>query len=381
MHYRKFGKDGWKISALGFGAMRLPQLADGTVDEDESIRMIRFGIDHGINYVDTAYMYHDGHSESIVGKALANGYREKVRIATKSPGHLINVAEDFDRILDDQLQRLNVSKIDYYLFHGIGYSGLEQIKDLNLFSRMEKAKNDGRIGHIGFSFHDVAAAFIKIIDSYDCWDFCQIQYNYMDITNQAGTDGLLYAAKKGIPVVIMEPLLGGRLTRPPKSIATMFKESIGSRRTPAEWSLQWIWNHPEVSTILSGMSTMEQVQENVAAADKSQSGSFDTTELTFIEQVRNEFSKRAVIPCTKCNYCMPCPHGVIISWNFDLYNQEVIYEDPGFPRFVYNNFVKPENRASECIGCKACESRCPQQIKISEWMPKIEETLGEKKSN
>jgi uncharacterized protein len=379
MQYRKFGKDGWKVSALGFGAMRLPVLADGTVDEDESVRMIRYGIDHGINYVDTAYMYHDGHSESVVGKALANGYREKIRIATKSPGHLIKTAQDFDRILDEQLQRLNVSKIDYYLFHGIGNSGLTQIKELKLLSRMEKARNDGRIGHIGFSFHDDAAAFKKIIDSYENWDFCQIQYNYMDINNQAGRDGLLYAANKGISVVIMEPLLGGRLTRPPEPVATMFKNSIGSSRTPAEWSLQWIWNHSEVSTILSGMSTMEQVLQNVAAAEKSQSDSLDAAQLAFIEQIRNEFSKRTVVPCTKCNYCMPCPYGVIIPWILDLYNQEMIYEDPNFPRYVYNTFVKPENRASECIGCKACESRCPQKIKISEWMPKIQAVMGERK--
>jgi predicted aldo/keto reductase-like oxidoreductase len=242
---------------------------------------------------------------------------------------------------------------------------------------MEKARNDGKIGHIGFSFHDDAAAFIKIIDSYENWDFCQIQYNYMDITNQAGINGLLYAAKKGISVVIMEPLLGGRLARPPQSIAAMFKNPIGSRRTPAEWSLQWIWNYPEVSTVLSGMSTMEQVQENIAAAQKSQSDSLSTDELAFVEQIRNEFSKRTVIPCTKCNYCMPCPYGVIIPWNLELYNQGVIYGDPGSPRFVYNNFVKPENRASECIGCKSCESRCPQQIKISEWMPKIQAVLGQ----
>lgn len=379
MQYRNFGKDGWKASVLGFGAMRLPYLKDGNgVDVEESIRLIRYGIDGGINYIDSAYIYHDGLSEGIVGKALKDGYREKVRIATKLPGHLVKTTDDFDRILDEQLERFDLPYIDYYLFHGIGDNGLNQIQNLGLFKRIENARAAGKIKHIGFSFHDGPQAFKKIIDSYDGWEFCQIQYNYMDIKNQAGTEGLKYAASKGISVVIMEPLLGGRLARPPKSIAKMF-EQFGSQYSPAEWSLQWIWNHPEVSIILSGMNAQQQLDENIIAAGRSRPGLLNDNELKLVDQIRSEFSKRTVIPCTKCRYCMPCPSGVDIPWNLEQYNEGVIYGNPGSPRFVYNTFINPKNRASACIGCKACEERCPQKIKISEWMPTIKSVLGEGK--
>jgi uncharacterized protein len=379
MQYRSFGKDGWKASVLGFGAMRLPCLKSGSgVDSDLSIELIRYGIKKGINYIDTAYFYHDGLSEVIVGKALKDGFREKVRVATKSPGFLIKEVEDFDRILDEQLKRLDIPFIDYYLFHGIGEAGLNQILSNNFFKKIENAKKNNKIRHIGFSFHDGPQAFKRIIDSYDAWELCQIQFNYMDIKNQAGLEGLLYAAAKGISIVVMEPLLGGRLARPPKSIGQLF-EQYGPQYSPAEWSLQWIWNHPEVSIVLSGMNAQSQIDENVDAADRSKPGLLQESDRQFIERIRNEFSKRTVIPCTKCRYCMPCPSDVDIPWNIEQYNEGVVYGDPGAPRFVYNTFMKPENRASACTGCKACEDRCPQKIQISEWMPKIKEVLGEGK--
>lgn len=376
MQFRNFGKDGWKVSTLGFGAMRLPGLPDGSVDVEQSIKLIRYGIDNGINYVDTAYIYHNGLSEGIVAQALKDGYRQKVRIATKSPGHLVKSADDFDRILDEQLTRLEDSKIDYYMFHGIGDSGLQQIKDLKLLSRMEKAKNEGKIGHIGFSFHDNLQVFKRIIDSYDEWDFCQIQFNYMDINNQAGLEGLRYAASRDIPVIVMEPLLGGRLARPPKSILQIFQKS-GIKRSPAEWSLQWIWNHPEVSVVLSGMNSIEQLNENLASADRAKENSLSESDLKIIQTVTKEFSSRTSIPCTKCRYCMPCPSGVEIPWNLEQYNEGIIYGDIGSPRFVYNTFIKPENRASACVSCSICETKCPQKINISQWMPKIHKVLGE----
>jgi uncharacterized protein len=379
MQYRSFGKDGWKASVLGFGAMRLPCLkSGGGVDSDLSIELIRYGINKGINYIDTAYFYHDGLSEVIVGKALKDGFREKVRVATKSPGFLIKEVEDFDRILDEQLQRLDIPFIDYYLFHGIGEAGLNQILSGNFFKRIENAKKNNKIKHIGFSFHDGPQSFKRIIDTYDAWDLCQIQFNYMDIKNQAGLEGLLYASAKGIPIVVMEPLLGGRLARPPKSIGHLF-EQYGPQYTPAEWSLQWIWNHPEVSIVLSGMNAQSQIDENIDAADRSMPGLLGESDQQFIDRVRNEFSKRTIIPCTKCRYCMPCSSDVDIPWNIEQYNEGVVYGDPGTPRFVYNTFMKPENRASACTGCKECEDQCPQKIKISEWMPQIKEVLGEGK--
>jgi predicted aldo/keto reductase-like oxidoreductase len=239
-------------------------------------------------------------------------------------------------------------------------------------------KKQGKIGHIGFSFHDDLIAFKKIIDSYDGWEFCQIQYNYMDVSNQAGREGLYYAASKGISVVVMEPLLGGRLARPPQSVAQVF-ETAETKRLPAEWSLQWIWNHPEVSVILSGMNSMVQLEDNIASADRAMVNSLTGNDLSVIEKVRKEFTKRTSIPCTKCRYCVPCPSGVDIPWNLEQYNEGVIYGDPGSPRFVYNTFIKPENRASACTSCRMCEERCPQKIKISEWMAEIHCVLGENK--
>jgi len=376
MQYRPFGKDGWKVSALGFGAMRLPGNAAGNgVDVDLSVRLIRHGIDKGINYVDTAYFYHDGQSEGIVAQALRDGYRERVRIATKSPGHLITTVDDFDRILEEQLQRLETECIDYYLFHGIGAKGLEQIRALHLFDRIERARADGKIGHIGFSFHDNNDAFKSIVDSYDGWEFCQIQFNYMDITNQAGLAGLQYAAARGIPVIVMEPLLGGRLTKPPKEAADLFSATALSW-TAAAWSLRWIWNHPEVATILSGMNSFEQLDENLATAEDALPGSLTAEQCATIDAARAALMKRTVIPCTGCRYCMPCPQGVEIPWNLEQYNAGGIYDDWGAPRFVYSVFMNETQRASACIGCGECDSRCPQKIPVSEWMPKIAKVLG-----
>ncbi|MGD0566420.1 MAG: aldo/keto reductase [Candidatus Goldiibacteriota bacterium] len=376
MQYRPFGKDGWKISTLGFGAMRLPMTADQKdVDEKEAIRIMRHGIDNGINYIDTAYFYHNGVSEVVVGKTLKDGYGKKARLATKSPVGLMKGAGDFDKFLDLQLKRLDVGYIDYYLFHGIGDGGLSAMKQFDLFAKMEAAKKAGKVGHIGFSFHDNAAAFIRVVDSYDKWEFCQIQYNYMDINNQAGTAGLKYAASKGIPVIVMEPLLGGKLARPPREIAKLF-ETYEVKRKPADWALQWIWNHPEVSVILSGMSNFEQVVENIASAEKSGAGHMNEADFSLISKVRSEFEKRIVIPCTKCDYCMPCPQGVAIPRNFELYNDGAIYNDPGAARYNYKVWMKPENRASACTACKECEEKCPQKIEISSWMPKVDNVIG-----
>jgi predicted aldo/keto reductase-like oxidoreductase len=376
MQYRPFGKDGWKISVLGFGAMRLPMTPDyKDVDEKEAIRIMRYGIDKGINYVDTAYFYHNGLSEVIVGKTLKDGYRNKVRLATKSPVGLIKEAGDFDKFLELQLKRLDVDHIDYYLFHGIGDGGLATMKQFDLFNKMEAAKKAGKVGHIGFSFHDKADAFIRVVDGYDKWEFCQIQYNYMDTDNQAGTAGLKYAASKGIPVIVMEPLLGGKLARPPKNIEAIFNDNI-IRRKPADWALQWVWNHPEVSVILSGMSNFEQVEENLVSAHKSKAGLFSGGDFSLIAKVRKEFEKRTVIPCTKCEYCMPCPQGVAIPRNFELYNDGAIYNDPGAARYNYKVWMKPEDRASACTACKECEAKCPQKIEISSWMPKVDDVIG-----
>jgi predicted aldo/keto reductase-like oxidoreductase len=378
MKYRTFGNLDWKASILGFGAMRMPTLPNGTINEPESIRMIRHAIDSGINYIDTAYVYHGGASETLVGKALADGYREKVKIATKSPIWSVNTPEDFDRILDEQLARLATDHIDFYLMHCVNTWGWGHIKELGLIKKAEDARAAGKINHIGFSFHDKFKLFKEVIDEYHGWEFCQIQYNYMDTENQAGTKGLLYAAERGIPVVVMEPILGGRLANPPKKIMDVIT-AYPERRAPAEWALRWIWNHPQVNIVLSGMSTMEQLDENLKAADSSDMHVMSEKDFAMIAEVHDRFKERLLIPCTHCDYCMPCPSGIVIPWVFDIYNDGKIYDDIEGSRFAYKTFVPEKARADNCTGCATCESKCPQSIQISGLMPKVHGTLAEGK--
>jgi predicted aldo/keto reductase-like oxidoreductase len=384
VQYRKFGKHDIEVSVLGFGAMRLPTEGDvnysnrlsGKIIEDEAIRMMRYAIDHGVNYIDTAYLYHDGKGEFVTGKALKDGYRDKVMLATKSPVWLVKKPKDFDKILDEQLKRLQTEYLDFYLFHAINIDAWENtILKLNLTERAEAAKKAGKIRYIGFSFHDKYDSFVKIIDGYDKWDFCQIQYNYMDIENQAGTKGLKYAASKGLAVVVMEPLLGGRLANPPKDIKAIMDES-GTGRSPADWGLQWLWSQPEVTVVLSGMSTMRQVEENLKSAENSKVGLFGPEDMEIIDRVRRKYRDRAVIPCTGCGYCMPCPNNVDIPRNFDIYNGYIIHEDIRSAKITYNAFFDKEKHASKCVGCKICEEKCPQGISISTWMEKVDKTLS-----
>lgn len=383
MQYRKFGGLDWKVSALGFGCMRFPTL-DGNplsqkVDEAESIRMIRHAIDEGVNYLDTAYPYHNGLSEVVIGKALEGGYRQRVRIATKSPVWQVEKAEDFDKYLDEQLKRLQTDFVDFYLFHGLGRKRWrETVLKLNLLDMAERAVKDGRIKYLGFSFHDGFDAFKEIVDGYHGWTFCQIQYNYMDTENQAGTKGLRYAASKGLAMVVMEPLLGGRLANPPRSIRDILN---GSPKTvdPVDLALQWVWDQPEVSLLLSGMSTMTQVEGNLKYASKSGVGRMDKEELEVIARVKKKYREMVPIPCTECGYCMPCPNGVDIPGNFEIYNNGFIHEDVRTARNNYSRFVPEKERASACQQCIACEEKCPQNIKISEQMRKVHSVLGEGK--
>lgn len=375
MQYRRFGTLDWKVSALGFGCMRLPNTGEHeNINEPEATRMLRYAIDHGVNYLDTAYPYHGGNSELFVGRVLKNGYREKVRLATKLPSWLIKAPEDFDRYLNEQREKLQTDHVDFYLLHALGKDTWHSLRDLGVLKWAEGAIADGRIGHLGFSFHDEYAVFQEIVDAYD-WTFCQIQYNYMDTENQAGTRGLKYAASKGLAVVIMEPLLGGKLVDPPDPIQKYW-DTAAKKRTSAGWALQWLWNQPEVSVVLSGMSAMEQVEQNVASADVSAINVLASEELALIARVREMYQKICPIPCTKCGYCMPCPNGVNIPRNFEVYNQGVMYEKPDHAREAYT-WISEDERASACIQCRECEEKCPQSIPISEWMPRVHEVLGE----
>src|SRR5665647_2286086 len=263
MKYRKFGKQDIKPSILGFGCMRLPLLKDGSgsIDESEAIRLIRDSIDKGVNYVDTAYGYHGGKSELVVAKALGDGYRAKVFLATKCPIWLVKCYEDFDRLLNEQIAKLETDHIDMYMMHAVNVDTWKNIRDLDCFRFMDQAKKDGRIRWAGFSFHDNFDVFKDVVDSYG-WDFCQIQYNYMDQTNQAGTKGLRYAAAKGMAVIVMEPLLGGKLSKPAPAAVQALWDTAKAKRSPAAWALSWLWNQPEVSLLLSGMNAQEQLDEN-----------------------------------------------------------------------------------------------------------------------
>ncbi len=376
MQYRDFGTTGVKVSALGFGMMRLPTPDGGQggfsrteVDEEAAIANLRRAIDAGVNYVDTAYNYSNGKSEIITGKALKDGYREKVNLATKLPIWEVKCEEDFDRILSEQFKKLDVDRIDMYLIHSLSRDKWENVcLKYDIPGRMLKAKESGKVRFIGFSFHDDLETFKEIVDCGTPWDFCQIQLNYLDTENQAGLEGLRYAASKGMGVVVMEPLRGGYLARVPEQVAEVFQK-VG--KTPVEGALDFLWDLPEVSLLLSGMSAMPQVEENLTYAARSSVGMLNAEEKAAVEQAARMMASAASVPCTGCNYCSVCPKGIAIPKIFETYNSYVAGD--GGAKGVYHSEVpKFGAKGSECIGCRACENICPQHIKISEWMPKID---------
>jgi predicted aldo/keto reductase-like oxidoreductase len=379
--YRQFGQLDWKASALGFGCMRLPQFDQDMshIDEAEAIRMIRHAIDHGVNYIDTAAVYHMGHSERVVGKALQDGYRQKVKLATKLTLFALNSGDEFDRFFNNQLERLQTDKIDFYLLHGLNRQLWQSAQEWKAIRWVENRIAAGQVGYLGFSFHDDYPVFKEIADAYDNWTFCQIQYNYMDIKNQAGRRGLRYAAGKGLAVVIMEPIRGGLLAKaPPEAVAKVWRTAPVDR-SPAEWALQWLWNQPEVSVVLSGMSTMQQVVENLAAAGRSAPGKMTKDELAFIDRVREAYLGSSPVPCTKCNYCLPCPNGVEIPAIFEMFNEASMYDDFSHAPFRYLGFapdgLNDGQRADNCKECHECEEKCPQKIAIPDWLKKAHEKL------
>ncbi|MCK5803667.1 MAG: aldo/keto reductase [Lentisphaeria bacterium] len=379
MQYRSFGSFDFEASALGFGCMRLPTIGDdpAKIDEPAATAMLRHAIDQGVNYIDTAYPYHGGMSEVVVGRALKDGYRERVKLVTKLPLWMVENVEDVDRLLNEQLERLDDGFIDIYLVHNICRSLWPIVEKCRVLERLEAAKAAGKIGQIGFSFHDCYDLFAEVVDSYDGWALAQIQYNYANETMQAGTKGLEYAASKGLATVIMEPLLGGCLVTPPPSVAEALLDAPVKKRAPVEWALQWLWNKPEVGVVLSGMGEMCQVEENLSYADASGVGMLTEAELAVVARAAEAHAGVNAIPCTSCRYCMPCPHGVDIPHNFNLFNGVTTF---GGNQVVLNpiiySLLPEESRASGCVGCKVCEERCPQGIEISAWMPKVHEELG-----
>jgi uncharacterized protein len=386
MLYRKFGKLDWKPSALGFGAMRLPVIGgdQSKIDEEQAIRMIRYAIDHGVNYLDTAYPYHNGQSERLVGKALKGGYREKIRLATKLPVRMVEKREDFDRFFNEQFERLDVKKLDYYLFHGLRKASWPKVKEMGIIPWAEKKMSQGYFDYLGFSFHDDYEVFKGILDDYDNWTFCQIQYNFMDVNFQAGRKGVEYAARKNLAIVVMEPLRGGRLAKePPAPVANVWA-SAPQKRSPIEWAFQWLWNQPEISLTLSGMSAMQQVVDNVAIAERSGNAKLSAEELAVIDKVRDAYKSMNPIPCTGCQYCMPCPNGINIPQNFAIYNEAHMWQDinSGHMRYMAltpQGGLLPEERADQCVDCGTCMEACPQGLEVPELLKKVAAELGDKK--
>ncbi|HOP37785.1 aldo/keto reductase [Mesotoga prima] len=367
---REMGKTGEKVSALGFGCMRLPTRDDQSIDVDEATRMLRFAIDNGVDYVDTAWGYHNGQSEPFVGSALQDGYRDKVNLATKLPSWLIKSREDMDYYLNEQLRRLRTDVIDFYLIHALNRRYWKNLKEHDIFEFMDSALASGRIRHIGFSFHDTLDVFKEIIDSYG-WEFCQIQYNFVDTEHQAGLEGLKYAAGKGIGVAVMEPLRGGKLATNVRDDILSIWNSSGIDRTPAAWALRWVWNDPDVGVVLSGMSTMDQVRENIETAREASPYSMSSSELAIVDKVREEYKKRIKVSCTGCSYCMPCPSGVAIPTCFDFFNDAYMFDSIEDHKKAYLRSVKKENRASLCVECGRCEELCPQNIPIIEQLKEV----------
>jgi len=375
MLYRKIEKTGDELSVLGFGVMRLPS-KNGRTDEKRATEQIRYAIDQGVNFVDTAIAYMN---ESLVGRILSDGYREKVKLATKIPPWKVNKPEDLEKVCKIQIENFQTDHIDYYMLHGLTIPGWKKMLELDALKFLDKMKDEGKIINAGFSFHGDKDLFKEIVNAYD-WDFCLIQYNYLDEENQAGKEGLEYAAAKGMGVLIMEPLRGGNLTRniPPEVQEIWDQAPI--KRTPAEWALRWVLNHPEVTCVLSGMNEEEHIKENLRIADEAIPNSLTQEELELIGKVRDKYRELMKIGCTGCSYCMPCPNGVDIPRCFESYDSMHIFKDNKLrSQIMYairsGGFQEGEAAyASQCIKCGKCEKHCPQDLPI---MDLLENVSGE----
>lgn len=359
MEYRKDD-----LSILGFGCMRFPKKG-GSVDMEETERELAYAIAHGVNYFDTAYIYKG--NEKVLGALVAkNHWREQIKIATKMPHYLIKSIDGVEKLFQEQLERLQTDYVDNYLMHMLPDVHIwKKLVDMGILDWIKEKKAKGQIRKIGFSYHGNSRNFIELIDAYD-WEFCQVQYNYMDENSQAGRAGVEYAAAKGIPVIIMEPLRGGRLVNDLPRKAEYLFEKAQPKRSPAEWGLRWLWNQPEVSVILSGMNSMEMLKENIRIAESVQAGELTEKDMALFDAVRAAINEKMKVPCTGCGYCQPCPAGVDIPGSFRCYN--VRYTDNFFTGMreymMCTTFRAERTNASRCIRCGKCEQHCPQNIAI-----------------
>lgn len=379
MQMRKIEKNSDKISALGFGAMRLPTKT-GRIDKESAKKLIYDSIDNGVNFIDTAYPYHGGASESFLGEILQGEYREKVKICTKMPSWFIKKYEDMEKYLEIQLEKLQTDYIDYYLIHSLGKGSFEKLKELGVLEFLEDAKAKGKIKNIGFSFHDNVNSFKEIVDAYD-WDACLIQYNYLDEQTQAGTEGLKYAHSKGIAVFIMEPLKGGLLAGkvPEKTLKIWDKSPV--KRSPADWALRWVLNHPEVTCVISGMGEEDQIIENLKVANEALPNSLTEDELKLYDEVKEVYEDLMAVDCTGCGYCLPCPRGVDIPRCFEIYNHKYMFNEGFRASFLYLGQLGgvmggDETHAGLCTDCGKCVKACPQKIDIPERLGDVSKEMG-----
>jgi len=373
MLYRTMPKTREPLSILGFGCMRLPQ-NKRSIDETAALALIDTAIENGITYFDTAVPYHMGASEPFLGRALArDNKRSKVKIATKLPHWQTHSVRDMEAVFASQQENLQTDVIDYYLVHSLNTTTWDKAREAGVLDFLDKVKRDGRIRFAGFSYHGTREGFAPIVDAYD-WDFCQIQYNILDEQNQAGTAGLEYAASKGLGVIIMEPLRGGNLARtPPAEIQSVWNRS-GTKRSPAEWALRWVWNRPEVSVVLSGMNHPDQLEENLRIADAAQPGSLTSEEVSLVNEAATTYRKLMKVACTGCQYCLPCPAGVDIPGCFESYNNLHLFQDPGAAGFYLirmGGALSKPALASQCVRCGACVKKCPQSIPIPDVLPEV----------
>ncbi len=370
MLYRAMGKTKDLVSILGYGCMRFPRKQLNIIDEKRTERQVVSAIEQGVNYFDTAFLYPN--SEVVLGNILARGYRDRVLIATKMPMPMVHSRQDMEAVLDTQLKRLQTDRIDYYLMHSINsFTGWQRLKDLGVEDFLAKARQAGKIRHTGFSYHGDREQFKKIVADYP-WDMCLLQYNYMDENAQAGKEGLAYAAARGLGVAVMGPLRGGRLARNmPQQLQELFDRV---NRTPAELALRWVWNHPEVTVLLSGMNDEVQIEENIRIAREAYPGSLTAEELKIITEVRNLLVQKLRVACTECGYCLPCPAGVNIPLCFNSYNNRYLYD--GANRFFYLSMLGgmdggAPSHASLCTSCGKCEAKCPQKLPIPKLLKEV----------
>lgn len=381
MRYRPHGLTGVGVSALGFGMLRLPMLADGrTVDEELSIRMVRHAIDHGLNYVDTGHVYLGGQSETVTGKALASGYRDRIHLTSKSPWWIMERPEDFERLFDESRSRLQTDVIDFYHIHMIMHRGWrEKVVPFRLIEKIEKLKAQGKIRFSGFSFHDNVTLFKRVVDANPDWNFCLIQQNYLDTEHEVGLVGLKYAAGRGMGVSVMEPLRNGFLVRPPREVQDVF-DAAPRRRPPVEWAFDHLWNMPEVSVVVSGMRSMQDVEDNLSYAGRSAPGMLDGEDVAVLGAAARRYrSFPGAVPCTGCYNCIPCPKNVAIGYLFNMvFNQFKADGDKARAHRLIRHSMSPIQRGDRpqaCDGCGQCLPRCPQGINIPEELRRVHREL------